>query len=60
MTERNKKSQLMEFLKNNKDSLDDFIQNKGKKYIREPWMLNSSPAAEHTLEIEVEDDQSGN
>ena len=60
MTERHKKAQLMEFLKNNKDSLDEFIQNKGKRYIREPWMLNSSPAAEHTLEIEVEDDQSGN
>ena len=59
MTERHKKSQLMEFLKNNKDSLDEFIQNKGKRYIREPWMLNSSPAAEHTVEIEVEDDQSG-
>ena len=60
MTERHKKSQLMEFLKNNKDSLDEFIQNKGKRYIREPWMLNSSPANEHTVEIEVEDDQSGN
>ena len=50
----------MEFLKNNKDSLDEFIQNKEKKYIREPWMLNLNPAAEHTMEIEVEDDQSGN
>ena len=60
MTERHKKSQLMEFLKNNKDSLDEFIQNKGKKYIREPWMLSSNPANEHTMEIEVEDDQSGN
>ena len=60
MTERHKKSQLMKFLKNNKDSLDEFIQNKGKRYIREPWMLKSSPAAQHTMEIEVEDDQSGN
>ena len=60
MTERHKKSQLMEFLKNNKESLDEFVKNKGEKYMREPWMLNSNPAAEHTMEIEVEDDQSEN
>ena len=60
MTERHKKAQLLEFLKNNKDSLDEFNQSKGEKYIREPWMLTSNPAAEHTMEIEVEDDQSGN
>ena len=50
----------MKFLKNNKDSLDEFVKNKGEKYMREPWMLNSNPAAEHTMEIEVEDDQSEN
>ena len=60
MTEKYKKSQMVEFLKNNKDSLDDFIQSKREKYVREPWMLNLNPAAEHTMEIEVEDDQSGN
>lgn len=59
MTERHKKAQLLEFLKNNKDSLDEFSQSKGEKYVREPWMLNSNPAAEHTIEIEAEDDQSG-
>jgi len=60
MTERNKKSRLAEFLKKNKNSLDEFIQRKGERYVREPWMLKSNPAVEHTLEIEVEDDQSGN
>jgi len=60
MKEINKKAQLAEFLKNNKNSLDEFAQSKGEKYIREPWMLNSNPAHEHTIEIEVEEDQSGN
>ena len=60
MTDRHKKAQLLEFLTNNKASLDKFIQNKGENYVREPWMLNSNPAAEHTMEIEVEDGQSGN
>ena len=60
MTERHKKAQLVEFLKNNKDILDEFTQSKIEKYVREPWMLKSNPAAEHTMEIEVEDDQSGN
>ena len=59
MTERHKKSQLMEFLKNNKDSLDEFVQSKAEKYVREPWMLKANPAIENTMEIEVEDDQSG-
>ena len=60
MVERHKKAQLVEFLQNNKDSLDEFDQGKGEKYTREPWMLNSNPASDHTMEIEVEDDQSGN
>tara|TARA_Y100001960_G_C14745797_1_gene865552 strand:+ start:284 stop:466 length:183 start_codon:yes stop_codon:yes gene_type:complete len=60
MTERHKKAQLTEFLKNNKGVLDEFTQSKREKYVREPWMLKSNPAAEHTMEIEVEDDQSGN
>ena len=60
MTERHKKAQLVEFLQNNKDSLDEFNKGKWEKYTREPWMLSSNPAAERTMEIEVEDDQSGN
>ena len=60
MTERHKKAQLVEFLQNNKDSLDEFNKGKWEKYTREPWMLSSNPATEHTMEIEVEDDQSGN
>ena len=60
MKEINKKARLVEFFKNNKNSLDEFIQGNGEKYVREPWMLNSNPANEHTIEIEVEEDQSGN
>lgn len=60
MTERHKKARLLEFLKNNKDSLGKFKQGKEEKYTREPWMLSSNPAAENTMEIEVEEDQSGN
>tara|TARA_B100000029_G_scaffold256866_1_gene253595 strand:- start:257 stop:439 length:183 start_codon:yes stop_codon:yes gene_type:complete len=60
MTEISKKARLAEFLKKNKNSLDEFVQSKGERYIREPWMLNSNPANEHTIEIEVEEDQSGN
>ena len=51
---------MAQFLKDNKDSLDEFSKRKGEKYVREPWMLKANPAAEHTMEIEVEDDQSGN
>ena len=60
MTDRHKKARLLEFLKNNKDSLDKFNQGQGEKYTREPWMLSSNPAAENTMEIEVEEDQGGN
>ena len=51
---------MAQFLKDNKDSLDEFSKHKGEKYVREPWMLKANSAAEHTMEIEVEDDQSGN
>jgi len=51
---------MAQFLKDNKDSLDEFGKHKGEKYVREPWMLKANPAGEHTMEIEVEDDQSGN
>ena len=51
---------MAQFLKDNKDSLDKFGKHKGEKYIREPWMLRANPTGEHTMEIEVEDDQSGN
>jgi len=60
MNKRHKTPKMAQFLKNNKDSLDEFGKNKGEKYVREPWMLKANPAAEHTMEIEVEDDQSGN
>jgi hypothetical protein len=51
---------MAQFLKDNKDSLDEFDKHKGDKYVREPWMLKVNPAGENTMEIEVEDDQSGN
>ena len=51
---------MAKFLKDNKESLEEFGKRKGEKYVREPWMLKANPAAEHTMEIEVEDDQSGN
>jgi len=51
---------MAQFLKDNKDSLDEFGKHKGEKYVREPWMLKANPAGEQTMEIEVEDDQSGN
>ena len=51
---------MAQFLKDNKDSLDEFDKHKGDKYVREPWMLKANPAGEHTIEIEIEDDQSGN
>jgi len=60
MVKRYKKPKMAQFLKDNKDSLDEFGKHKGEKYVREPWMLKANPAAEHTMEIEVEDDQSGN
>ncbi len=51
---------MAQFLEDNKDSLEEFGNREGEKYVREPWMLNANPAAEHTVETEVEDDQSGN
>jgi hypothetical protein len=60
MVKRDKALKMAQFLKDNKDSLDKFSKRKGEKYVREPWMLKANPAAEHTMEIEVEDDQSGN
>ena len=60
MNKRHKTPKMAQFLKDNKDSLDEFGKRKSEKYVREPWMLKANPAAEHTMEIEVEDDQSGN
>ena len=60
MVKRDKAPKMAQFLKDNKDSLDEFSKRKGEKYVREPWMLKANPAGEHTMEIEVEDDQSGN
>ncbi len=50
---------MAQFLKDNKESLKEFGNRKGEKYVREPWMLNANPAAEHSVEIAVEDDQCG-
>jgi hypothetical protein len=62
MAERQKRPKMVfrKFLEDNKTSLENFANRKGKKYTREPWMLKSNPGAEWTMEIEVEDDQSGN
>jgi len=60
MAERHKRPKMAQFLEDNKESLKEFGNRKGEKYVREPWMLKANPAAEHTMEIEVEDDQSGN
>ena len=60
MNKRHKTPKMAQFLKDNKDSLDEFDKHKGDKYVREPWMLKVNPAGENTMEIEVEDDQSGN
>ena len=60
MVDRNKTPKMVQFLKDNKSSLEKFGRQKREKYVREPWMLKGNPAKEHTMEIEVEDDQSGN
>ncbi|MBT5632968.1 MAG: hypothetical protein HOJ13_09585 [Nitrospina sp.] len=62
MAERPKRPKMVfrKFLEENKDSLEKFGNRNGEKYTREPWMLNANPAAEWSMEIEVEDDQSGN
>ena len=57
MAERHKTPKMAQFLKDNKESLKEFGNRKGEKYVREPWMLNANPAAECTVEIKVEDDQ---
>ena len=52
---------MAQFLKDNEESLEEFNNRNGEKYVREPWMLKANPSAEHTVEIEVEDVQcSGN
>ena len=61
MVKRDKTPKMAQFLKDNKDSLDEFGKHKGEKYVREPWMLKANPSDEHTVEIEVEYGQcSGN
>ena len=60
MVKRHKAPKMAQFLKDNKDSIDEFGKHKGEKYLREPWMLKANPAGAPTMEIEVEDAQSGN
>ena len=62
MGERQKRPKMVfrKFLDDRRDDLKEFGKNKGEKYVREAWMLKAIPALEHSMEIEVEDDQSGN
>jgi hypothetical protein len=62
MADRQKRPKMVfsKFLTDNKLDLEKFGNRKGEKYTREPWMLNANPAAEWTMEIEVEDEQCGN
>ena len=60
MVDRHKTPKMVQFLKDNKSKLEKFGRQKREKYVREPWMLKGNHAGEHTVEIEVEDDQSGN
>jgi hypothetical protein len=61
LTERHKKPKMAQFLKDNEESLEEFNNRNGEKYVREPWMLKVNPSAENTVEIEVEYGQcSGN
>ena len=61
MTERKKRPKMVfrKFLEDSKGELKEFGKHKGEKYVREPWMLNANPALEHTIEVEVEEDQGG-
>jgi len=49
---------MAQFLKDNKGKLEEFGNRKGEKYTREPWMLNANPAAEWTVEVLIESEQS--
>ena len=60
MMERKKRPDLKEYLKDNQIILEKFGKRKGETYSREPWMLKANPAADWTMEIVCEDDQSGN
>lgn len=60
MRERNRAAKLTEYGKNNNDSLKVFFSSNIERYVREPWMLKPNAGREHTIEIEVEDDQCGN
>ena len=60
MRKRKKTSKLTEYGKNNKDNLKEFFGSNIERYVREPWMLKPNTGCEHTIEIEVEDDQCGN
>ena len=59
MAGRQKRPKMVfrKFLEDNKENLEKFANRKGKKYTREPWMLNANPAAEWTVEILVESEQ---
>ena len=42
---------FMKFLKDNQESLKKLQNNKGEKYIREPWMMKACPPADKSEEI---------
>jgi hypothetical protein len=60
MADRQKRTKMVfrKFLEKNKNNLEKFAGRKGGKYVREPWMLKTNPAADLTVEILVEEDQS--
>ena len=62
MGERQKRPKMVfrKFLDDSRDDLKEFGKSKREKYVREAWMLKASPSLEHSMEMEVEDDQSGN
>ena len=57
MAVRQTRPNMVKFLEENKDRLEEFGNRKGEKYIREPWMLNANPATEWTVEILIESEQ---
>ena len=62
MAERKKRPKMVfrKFIDDSKVELKEFGKRRGERYVRETWMLKASPALDHSIEIEVEDDQSGN
>ena len=62
MTGRQKRPKMVfrKFFDDGKDDLREFGKSEGEGYVREAWMLKANPAFEDTMEVDVENDQSGN